>query len=93
MRVASGVSVATSCAIWCRCRVSKALVAALPPSLTLLRLRQCQLACSEADFPPQLVRTSYEVDHAGLFSGTFQLAAGLVITDPGRQLAPAAPPA
>ena len=65
---------------------------ALPPSLTLLRLHQCQLVAGEADFPPQLVRTSYEVDHAGLFSGTFQLAAGLVITDPGRQLAPAALP-
>lgn len=92
MRIASGVSVPSPSAIWCRCRVSKALVTALPPSLTLLRLRHCQLACKEADFPPQLVRTSYEVDHAGLFSGTFQLAAGLVITDPGRQLAPAAPP-
>ena len=75
-----------------RCRVTKALAAALPPSLKELMLHQCHVVAEEADFPSQLIRTSYEVDHAGLFSGTFQLAAGLVIDDPGRQLAPAAPP-
>ena len=67
------------------------MIAALPRSLTRLRLHQCYLEAEEADFPPQLVRTSHEVDHAGLFRGIFELAAGLVITDPGRQLAPAAP--
>jgi hypothetical protein len=74
----------------CSCLVSKEMLAALPPSLTLLRLRQCQVAAGEHDFPRQLCRTSYEVDHAGLFSGTFELAAGMVIHDPRRQLAPAA---
>ena len=77
-------------AICHRCGVSQAFLAALPPSLTTLHLHQCYVApdVREADFPPQLTCTSYELEFAEMLGGTSELADGVVISRPRRQLAP-----
>jgi hypothetical protein len=94
MHMGSAIFIMMPAALSCRCRVSRALLAALPPSLTMLRLHKCQVVANRADFPPQLVCTEYDEDHAGLCHATFELAA----TDTGSdsdlawQLAPVALP-
>lgn len=70
----------------CSCRVSRELLAALPPSLTFLVIRQCQLVGGEDNFPKQLQRVFHEWDLAGLFSAEFRLG-GATITEVGHQLA------